>query len=53
MGERHKGNNGEVVTDYIETNIQERKKPPKGSTRVNDVYLVRYVTLDTYPLRPW
>jgi hypothetical protein len=32
MGERHKENNGEVITDYIETNIQERKKerkPPK------------------------
>jgi hypothetical protein len=46
MGERHKGNNGGVLTDYIETNIQERKKErkkiPKGSTRANNVYL-----------RPW
>jgi hypothetical protein len=52
MGERHRGNNGEVVTNYIETNIQEERKE-KGSTRVNDVYLVQYVTLGTYPLRPW
>jgi hypothetical protein len=29
MGERHKGNNGEVVTNYIETNIQERRKGGK------------------------
>ena len=34
MGERHKGHNGEVGTDYIKTF-------KKKSTRVSDVYLVQ------------